>query len=165
MIIGSMTQYLAKVQRMPESALKTLEKLIRNFAWSGESKPTVSMQHLSNGISAGGKKVLDIYACNEAIQLTWIQSYLKLNKSRSTWALLADEILKCDIPGEPKTLVATPNAQINQFLQSWHSRINKKNTQDENDNHIPDDLREMLKIAKLDSKLSTRHRSSAQHFR
>ena len=148
MIIGGMTQYLAKVQGMPESALKTLKKLIRNFAWSGESKPTVSMQHLSNGISAGGKKVLDIYARNEAIQLTWIQSYLKLDESRPTWALLADEILKCDIPGEPKTLAATPNAQINQFLQSWHSRINKKNTQDENDNHIPDDLREMLKIAK-----------------
>lgn len=110
MIIGGMTQYLAKVQGMLESALKTLDKLIRNFAWNGKSKPTISMQHMSNGISEGGRKVLNIYARNEAIQLTWIQAYLKLDKSRPTWAIIADEILKCDIPGEPKTLTEIPNA-------------------------------------------------------
>ena len=148
MIIGGMTQYLAKVQGMPESALKTLEKLIKNFAWSGESKPTISMQHMSSGISEGGKKVLDIYARNEAIQLTWVQAYLKLDETRPKWALIADEILKCDIPGEPKTLAETPNARINQFLQSWHSRTNKKLTTDNDEIRIPDDLREMLKVAK-----------------
>ena len=148
MIIGGMTQYLAKVQGMPESALKTLKKLIKNFAWSSESKPTISMQHMSSGISEGGKKVLDIYACNKAIQLTWVQAYLKLDETHPTWALIANEILKCDIPGEPKTLAETPNARINQFLQLWHSRTNKKLTTDNNKKHIPDDLREMLKVAK-----------------
>ncbi|KAF9781531.1 hypothetical protein BJ322DRAFT_994004, partial [Thelephora terrestris] len=70
MIIGGMTQCLAKVQGMPETALKTLDKLICNFAWSGENKPTVAMAHMSNDKDSGGRKVLDINARNEAIQLT-----------------------------------------------------------------------------------------------
>ena len=70
MIIGGMTQYLAKVQGMPESTLKTLETLIRNFTWNGENKPTVSIGHMSSTIAKGSKKVLDIFARNEAIQLT-----------------------------------------------------------------------------------------------
>lgn len=90
MIIGGMTQYLAKVQGMPESAIKTLERLIRNFAWSGESNPTVAMAHMTNDIELGGKKVLDIGARNEAIQLTWVQAYLKMGDERPTWALVAD---------------------------------------------------------------------------
>src|SRR6202012_2799254 len=36
MIIGGMTQYLAKVQGIPEPVMKTLERLLRNFTWSGE---------------------------------------------------------------------------------------------------------------------------------
>ena len=126
MIIGGMTQYLAKVQGILETALKTLERLIKNFAWSGESRPTVALAHMSNPIGMGGKKVLDIYAQNKAIQLTWIQSYLKMDKTCPTWALLADATLKKDVPGEPKTLSDDPSARINQFLQSWHSRTYQK---------------------------------------
>ena len=151
MIIGGMTQYLAKVQGIPEATLKTLEKLIRNFAWSGENKPTIGMAHMSNEKENGGKKVLDIYARNEAIQLTWAQAYLKLDEDRPTWALIADEIFRNDAPGEPTSLVHNPNARINQFLQTWHSRINKKKNTDPNNEDaqsIPNDLREMLKVAK-----------------
>jgi phospholipase/lecithinase/hemolysin len=56
MIIGGMTQYLAKVQGMPETALKTLDRIIRNFAWSGENKPTISLAHMTNPHTTGGKK-------------------------------------------------------------------------------------------------------------
>jgi len=150
MIIGGMTQYLAKVQGIPEAALKTLDRLIRNFAWNGDGKPTIAMSHMSLRAEEGGKKVLDIYARNEAIQLTWIQSYLKLGKDRPTWALVADVLLGNDVPGEPESLKETPNARINQFLQTWKSRKNKRkcaNPDGEDTVNIPGDLREMVKTA------------------
>ena len=148
MIIGGMTQYLAKVQGMPKSALKTLENLIRNFAWSGENKLAIAMAHMTNTVNEGGKKVLDIYARNEAIQLTWAQAYLKMDESRPTWAFLADEIFRNDVPGEPKSLAEDCNARTNQFLQSWHSRSKTRSANNKNPPTIPKDLKEMLKTAK-----------------
>ena len=151
MITGGMTQYLAKVQGMPETTMKTLKRIIRNFAWSGENKPTIAMAHMTNGTQSGGKKVLDIYARNEAIQLTWAQAYLRMDENRPTWALVADEIFRNDVPGEPTSLQNNPNARINQFLQTWHSRINKKKNNNPNNAdppNIPNDLREMIKTAK-----------------
>ena len=151
MIIGGMTQYLAKVQIMPESAAKTLERLIRNFAWSGDGTPTVAMSHMTCAMDQGGRKVLDIGARNEAIQLTWVQAYLKLGAERPTWAFVADEIFANDAPGELKSLENNPNARINQFLQTWHSRKNKKRGPDpteDDDQNIPRDLREMIKVAR-----------------
>jgi ribonuclease HI len=146
MIIGGMTQYLAKVQGIPETALKTLETLIRNFAWSGENKPTISMAHMTNATNEGGRKVLDIHTRNEAIQLTWLQAYLKFDNARPTWALVADAILANDVPGEPKSLAQNPNARMNQYIQTWHSRKNSPGNSDIPS--IPQDLREMLKIGK-----------------
>ena len=151
MIIGGMTQYLAKVQSMPESASKTLERMIRNFAWSGEGAPTVAMTHMSTDMTRGGRKVLDIGARNEAIQLTWAQAYLKLGEDRPTWAHIADEIFANDAPGELKSLEGNPNARINQFLQTWHSRKNRKGGSDpthDDAQAIPRDLREMVKVAR-----------------
>ena len=161
MIIGGMTQYLAKVQGIPATALKTLEKLIRNFAWSGENRPTISMAHMTLDAESGGKKVLDIHARNEAIQLTWVQSYLKLGADRPTWALIADALFGHDVPGEPKAVESSPSARINQFLQTWQSRKVKKKCptpNGEDTTNIPDDLREMLKTArKYGVRLETPH--------
>ena len=148
MIIGGMTQYLAKVQGIPETALKTLEKLIRNFSWNGESRPTVALAQMSKDTKNGGKKVRDISARNEAIQLTWVQAYLKMDDERPTWALVADEILRNDTPGEIKSLANNPNARINQFLQTWHSRMKQKKSPNDNEPGIPNDLKEMLKVAR-----------------
>jgi len=86
MIIGGMTQYLAKVQGMPEAVIKTLERLTRRFAWNGEGTPTVAMAHMSDDKEQGGRKVLDVTARNEAIQLTWVQAYLRMGEERPTWA-------------------------------------------------------------------------------
>lgn len=149
-IIGGMTQYLVKVQGMPESAIKSLKKLIRNFMWSGKNRPTISMGHMSSTTEEGGKKVLDITMRNEAIQLMWVQAYLRMGNERPTWALIADEILGNDVPGEIKSLENNPNVRINQFLQSWHSRKHKRrntNPPDEDTQSIPNDLRNMIKIA------------------
>ena len=151
MIIGGMTQYLAKVQGMPESAQKTLERLIRNFTWSGEGRPPIASSHMSCDLDAGGKRVLDVHAHNEAILLTWVQAYLKIGESRPTWALVADEILRNVTTGEPRSLENDPDARTNQLLQTWQSRKNKRKCQnpDEDDTvNVPNDLREMLKVAR-----------------
>lgn len=41
----------------------------------------------------GGRKILDIRVRNEAIKLMKIQRYLKLDKDRPTWAILADKLI------------------------------------------------------------------------
>ena len=97
----------------------------------------------------GGKKVLDIAMRNEAIQLTWVQAYLRMGNEQPTWALIANKILGSDVPGEIKLLENNPNVRINQFLQSWHSRKHKRrnaNPPDEDTQSIPNDLHEMIKI-------------------
>ena len=148
MIIGGMTQYLAKVQGMPDTALKTLKTIICNFAWSGENKPTISMAHMSSTKNKGGKKVLDIYTRNEAIQLTWLQAYLKLDETRPTWAFIADAILGNDVPGELRSLAHNPHTRVNQYLQTWHSRINNICRNNEDPLNILQDLKDMIKIGK-----------------
>jgi len=151
MIIGGMSQYLAKVQTMPETAAKTLERLIRRFAWSGEGASTIAIGHMTSGIDQGGRRVLDIHARNEAIQLTWVQAYLKMGQDRPTWVFIADEIFANDAPGELKSLEDSAHARINQFLQTWHSRKNRKrgsDPADETSQSIPRDLREMVRVAR-----------------
>ena len=102
MVVAGMTQYLTKVQGMPNSVAKTLTGIIRKFTWNGEGRPTVGLDHLCSDIKDGGKKVLDITARNEAIHLTWLQTYLRFDDSRPTWAFVADEILAMDIPKDQK---------------------------------------------------------------
>jgi len=109
------------------------------------------MSHIMSDIEVGGRKVLDIHARNEAIQLTWVQAYLRVGPDRPTWAILADEILANDVPGEPRTLLDDLNARINQFLQTWSSRKHRKRGGDPEEQPIqpiPEDLREMLRVAR-----------------
>ncbi|KIM71720.1 hypothetical protein PILCRDRAFT_36644, partial [Piloderma croceum F 1598] len=47
MVVGGMTQYLAKVQTMPKQVEDTLEKVIRSFMWNGNKAPvSISTLHL-----------------------------------------------------------------------------------------------------------------------
>jgi ribonuclease HI len=71
-----------------------------------------------------------------------------MDESRPTWAYIADEIFRSDAPGELKSLLEDPNARTNQFLQTWHSRTKRKTNSNTDNPTIPDDLREMIKIAK-----------------
>jgi len=84
------------------------------------------MKHMAKDMDQGGKKVLDIATRSEAIQLTWAQAYLKMGDDRPTWAYIADEIFSNNTPGELKSLKENPNVRVNQFLQSWQSRKNRK---------------------------------------
>ncbi|KAJ7933515.1 hypothetical protein B0H13DRAFT_2306623 [Mycena leptocephala] len=44
MVVGGMTQYLAKVQVMPKEAEEKLEKRIRKFLWGGKTNVTVNKE-------------------------------------------------------------------------------------------------------------------------
>jgi len=146
-----MTQYLTKVQGMPGSVERTLTDIVRKFTWNGEGRPAVGLDYLCQDTEDGGKKVLDINARNEAIHVTWLQSYLNMEDNRPTWAFVADEILAADVPIDQK-IADTRQARVNQFTQTRHSRmITPKKTEDPGQppkKPIPTDLKEMLRMAK-----------------
>ncbi|KAJ7139963.1 hypothetical protein C8R43DRAFT_820840, partial [Mycena crocata] len=66
--IGSMTQYLTQVNEMQPETLNHLLKAQREFMWSGKSSP-VQRETLMAPRTQGGKKLLDLKARNEALQL------------------------------------------------------------------------------------------------
>jgi exonuclease III len=135
MIVAGMTQYLTKVQGMPEDIEKELAKRIQNYVWDGRI-PTVNAAVMRGPLLDGGKKILDIKARNEAIQLTWLQTYLSPRESRPKWAYVADEIIKRNIPKAKANMDA--KATSNCFLQSWDPKIRTG---------MPDELIEMMKVA------------------
>jgi hypothetical protein len=62
MKIGGGTQYLARVQRMPENIQKILTAMIWKFMWGG-TKPPVAAETMSSDIkNKGGGQVLDLKA-------------------------------------------------------------------------------------------------------
>lgn len=82
MIVGGMTQYLTQVQGMPHKIEKYLVKRIRRFIWDDKKVPPVNTDTLYMPITQGGRAVLDISACNEAIKLMWLRPYLNLGLQR-----------------------------------------------------------------------------------
>lgn len=79
MIVGGMTQYLAKVQGMPSSVEDEFVRIIRDFVSDGKKSSPIKPETLFEPIREGGIKLLDIKSRNEAIELTWVQSYLTLS--------------------------------------------------------------------------------------
>jgi hypothetical protein len=136
MIVAGMTQYLTKVQGMPEDIEKELAKRIQSYVWGGR-KPTINATVMGGPLLEGGKKILDIRARNEAIQLTWLQTYLAPRDIRPKWAYVADVIIKQNTPKAKANM--DPKAAVNCFLQSWSP---KKKT------GMPQELIEMMKVAK-----------------
>ena len=103
---------------------------------------------MSAHIETGGKKVLNMAARNEVIQLIGAQAYLKMGDNHPTWALVADAIFRNDATGEPEALANDLTARDNQFLQTWHSRKVQKRHDPNDPNHaepkeIPKDLKEI----------------------
>jgi exonuclease III len=135
MVVAGMTQYLTKVQGMPEDIEKELAKRIQSYVWDGRI-PTVNAAVMRGPLLEGGKKILDIKARNEAIQLTWLQTYLSPRESRPKWAYVADEIIKSNTPKAKANMDA--KAAINCFLQSWDPKIRTG---------MPEELLEMMKVA------------------
>jgi exonuclease III len=134
MYIAGMTQFLTKVQQMPLEYEKELEKRIRTFMWKTSATPAVSMATLQGPISQGGKKVLDIKARNEAIQLTWARTWAP-DEKRPKWTYIADRMARRNIP-QLRPKVEQKDA-VNPIVQTWHPKVRTHTD-------IPKDLKEMF---------------------
>ena len=113
-IIGGRTQFLTKAQGMPPTTEAALIKVIRNFIWEDDSSPRIALNVLYLPTSEGGLNLLNIRARNEAIELTWLRTYLNFSPSRPTWATITDLIINKAAPPGTSLL-----ARMNSFLQSW----------------------------------------------
>ena len=53
-----------------------LTKMIRNFLWGDDTKPTVGIDTLQLPYERGGKKLLNLSIRNDAIELMKVKRYL-----------------------------------------------------------------------------------------
>ncbi|KAJ7574604.1 hypothetical protein C8J56DRAFT_802567, partial [Mycena floridula] len=132
MVVGGKTQYLARVQGMPEEIERRLERRINQFLW-GEKTPTVNAETTMAPILRGGKGVLDIKSRNEAIIVMWLKSYLNLGDDRATWTYFADAVIA---KHESSKTNLDDDLKINLFLQTWSAT------------RLPYHLDQMMKKAK-----------------
>ncbi|KAJ7249742.1 hypothetical protein B0H12DRAFT_992899, partial [Mycena haematopus] len=137
MVVGGMTQYLAKVQGMPPEIEKKLERRIRAFLWNDKTLIAVNKETVYAPIDMGGRNLLDIVARNEAITATWLKSYLDFGPSRPLWGFAADEYLSLNMQPSSE-LVVDKNLRTCVFLQAWNTGRSLK----------PKDLVNMLKVAR-----------------
>ena len=138
MIVGGMTQYLAKAQGMPKEIEQLLEKSIRQFIWE-DRKPPVSLKTLHHPIQRGGIKLLDLGSRNKAIEIMWLKSFLSLDHTRPTWAYVADALIGESITKNSGNVLSL--AQINVYLQSWKPGLHSAST-------LPQNIKTMLKTGK-----------------
>ncbi|KAJ7807323.1 hypothetical protein B0H13DRAFT_1510589, partial [Mycena leptocephala] len=87
-----------------------------------------------------GKKMLDLEARSEAIQMLRLKSYLNLNlESRAGWGRVADkEIQRYD----KKTSSVDDLSFVNMYLQRWAPNLEKL----PNGRQLPKALREMISV-------------------
>lgn len=138
MEVGGRTQFLTMAQTMPVEIEQKVTKMIASFMWNGDNHPRVARDTLYRPTGAGGLKLLDRNARNEAIDMMWLKSYLNLSRERPLWALLADVLLANAAAAESRS--ADRMARTNVFLQSWRVSTRKKAG-------LPTDLRRMVKVA------------------
>jgi hypothetical protein len=138
MVIGGQTQYLTRVQGMSTEIETIISRKITKFLWD-EASPMVNASTMSSPIEAGEKRILDIKARNEAIELMKLKSYLRLNESHPRWARVADALIMDNIPKAQN--VQDAEAKQNTFLQTWTVKIGARS-------QLPQGLSMMLRIAK-----------------
>jgi hypothetical protein len=69
---------------------------------------------MSSKTTDGGKKILDIQAQNEVIELMKLKSYLRLNEHCPRWAKVADALIKQNISTSQN--VQDDESKMNTFL-------------------------------------------------
>jgi ribonuclease HI len=138
MVIGGMTQFLAKAQGMPKNIETALTRMMRNFIWNNKKTSPINLEQLQKPRTEGGINLIDLKARNEAIEITWLRSYLDLSKKRPAWAFLADIIIN-----NLKPTGISNTTDLNTFLQSWSPP-----TKGTRANNTPKEIINMLKIAK-----------------
>ena len=78
---------------MPKDIENHIQTLIDTFVWGGD-KAAVNLKQTRQHFNKGGFKLLNIHACNEAIEIIWLKNYLLLDKSRPLWAFVADILME-----------------------------------------------------------------------
>ncbi|OJT03797.1 Transposon TX1 uncharacterized 149 kDa protein, partial [Trametes pubescens] len=136
MVVASMSQFMANVQRMPEHVTKRLTKLIRNYIWDDKHIVPVSMDRLCMPYEAGGLNLLDLEARNEAIDVMWLRAYLNMGAKRQLWALVADDLFATAVP--KNVFPRERELRENVFTQSWEPKLSE----------LPQELRALVKVAK-----------------
>lgn len=101
---------------MPSEIETRLTKMIREFMWGGTAHPTVGMDTLIKLIKQGGKKLLNVKARNEAIDLMRAKRYLNLGSAHPTWAKIADSLIHINL--NKKWDLQENEAYKNVFLQT-----------------------------------------------
>ena len=138
MVIGGYTQYLTRVQGMPEEIERLFTKRIRNFM-SGGKVPMIGLPILHGNLEDGGKRVLDIVARNQAIELMKVKNYLLFDQNRPKWAFIADTLISKNITTQSR--VHDDLSKTNLFLQSWKTNKTK------NTNTLSESLCRMIRTA------------------
>ncbi|KAF5373348.1 hypothetical protein D9615_007464 [Tricholomella constricta] len=138
-VIGGYTQYLARVQGMPKEIEHRLDKMSRDFMWNGAKIPPVKQTTLNQALAKGGRKCMNIIARNEAIELTKLKSYLKLDGERPRWAKVADELMGRNI--STRRCVRDETSIVNHYLQDYTIKTRASNTT------LPESLRRMQRTA------------------
>lgn len=141
MEVGGRTQYLTRVQGMPKSVENAIIKRISNFMWGETKAPPVSLQIMYSHLLNGGKKLLDIRARNEAIELMKAKVLLGPIPQKPRWVLLAEDLMNRNVPKHYN--LKDDSSKIDPFLQNWSPY--KSNTAQ---NTLPASIRRMLKTMK-----------------
>ncbi|OJT07924.1 hypothetical protein TRAPUB_1181, partial [Trametes pubescens] len=105
---------------MPKSILARLMKVLRKYMWDDKHNTPVSMAHLYLPFELGGLKLLDLEARNEAIDITWLKSYLSFGPCRPLWASVADAIFALNVP---KDCRVKEDMRVSPFLQHWKPKV------------------------------------------
>ncbi|KAH7911774.1 hypothetical protein BJ138DRAFT_1005888, partial [Hygrophoropsis aurantiaca] len=123
---------------MPEAIEKNLIKQIRDFIWDETKTPPISLEQLYQPINKGGIKLLDIKSRNQAIEVTWLKSFLDISTKRPQWAFITDILINNIFPSGISNLNDIPL-----ILQTQNPPTKGKNA-----NKLPKDVLQLLKTAK-----------------
>ncbi|KAF5378486.1 hypothetical protein D9615_007135 [Tricholomella constricta] len=138
-VIGGYTQFLTRVQGMPKAIENRLDKASRDYMWNGTKIPPVNQATMHQEKNKGGQKCLNIKARNEAIELTKLKSYLRLDDDRPRWAKVADELMSRNI--STRRRVRDEASIINPYLQDLKIKTRTSNTS------LPESLIKMIRTA------------------
>ncbi|KAF8911724.1 hypothetical protein CPB85DRAFT_1511645 [Mucidula mucida] len=120
---------------MPNSVEKRFEKLEFQFFWEGKTA-RVNRPTLKLPLDEGGQNLVDIKLRNDAIHLVHLINFLGLNGPVPRWAVVVQDILRCNVLSAYKNM--GPNILTNIFLQTWDSVKSD----------LPSDVKRMLKVAR-----------------
>jgi len=141
MTIGGMTQFLTVAQGMPQHIEKHLTKRIRTFMWNSKSPPQIASNIMYCPPDMGGRNILDLPTCNEAIKIMKLKKILDHSDNRPAASDTAIAIIIRCLPNTIQTKNTNNSTIVNIFLQSVYTRNRYTNKT------LPSSICEILNIS------------------